>query len=191
MPASRTPVAIVLGAKLVLLAGLGCRERAVARELSAPVVSAGQLVDGCTDDSLRPAVAAPAQGLWLNERPFAGRVAAMIGPATPDDRALVVTRPVESVEVTADGDTTRYRHGAARVSLELLPPSRSLGTDSMPADSTATSHPAATYAISPRVWLAAYEPCATSHRGPRIRYLRRDPAGRIVTDVMLFRASEQ
>lgn len=190
MPESRKPVAVV-GVLLVLSALLGCRERSVARELSPPVISAGQLVDACAGDSLRPAVAAPAQGLWLNERPSDGRVAAMIGPTTPDERALVVTRPVESVEVTADGDTVRYQHDAAKVSLELLPPIGSLGTDSMPADSTVSSHPAATYAVSAHVWLAAYEPCATSHRGPRIRYIRRDPAGRIVTDVMLYRASEQ
>ena len=176
---------------LVLSAVPGCRERSVAREPSPPVVSTGQLADGCADDSLRPAVAAPAQGLWLNERAFAGRVAAMIGPATPDEQALVVTRPVESVEVSESGDTTRYRAGAAKVTLELLPPVGSLGADSMPAGSTAAPHPAATYAVSAHVWLAAYEPCATSHRGPRIRYLRRDSAGRIVTDVMLYRASEQ
>ena len=191
MPESRKPVAAVIGVLLVLSAVSGCRERSGAQELAPPVVSAGQLVDACAGDSLRPAVAAPAQGLWLNERPSAGRVAAMIGPATPDERALVVTRPVESVEVTADGDTVRYRHDTATVLLELLPPLGPLGTDSMPADSTGRSHAAATYAVSASVRLAAYEPCATSHRGPRIRYLRRDPTGRIVTDVMLYRTSEQ
>jgi hypothetical protein len=44
--------------------------------------------------------------------------------------------------------------------------------------------------VSPHVRLAAYEPCVTSSRGPRIRYLRRNAAGRIVTDVLLSRASE-
>jgi hypothetical protein len=194
MSESRKPVAAVGGVLLVLLvlsAVLGCLERSGERQPSPPVVSAGQLAAACAVDSLRPAVAAPAQGLWQNERPSARRVVAMIGPTTPDERALVVTRPVESIEVTADGDTSRYRHDAATVSLELLPPLGSLGTDSLPAASTGTPHPAATYAVSAHVWLAAYEPCATSHRGPRIRYLRRDPAGRIVTDVMLYRASEQ
>ena len=191
MPESRKPVAAAAGVLLTLSAMLGCRGRSEAPERPPSVVSAGQLVDACSGDSLRPAVAAPAQGLWLNDRPSAGRVAAMIGPTTPDERALVVTRPVESVEVTADGDTTRYRHDAAKVSLELLPPFGTLGADSTPGDSTGRSHPAATYAVSARVWLAAYEPCATSHRGPRIRYLRRDATGRIVTDVMLYRASEQ
>jgi len=191
MPASKKSVAASGGVLLILSAVLGCRERSVARDLSAPVVSAGQLVDACAADSLRPAVAAPAQGLWMNERPSTSRVAAMIGPTTPDERALVVTRPVESVEVTARGDTARHRNDTAKVSLELLPPIGSLGTDSMPADSTGRAHAAATYAVSASVRLAAYEPCATSHRGPRIRYLRRDPTGRIVTDVMLYRASEQ
>jgi hypothetical protein len=116
----------------------------------------------------------------------------MIGPALPDDRALVVTRPVESVEVNAAGDTIRHRREAATVSLELLPPPGlvTLG-GGLTAGSTDSSHAAATYAVAPHIRLAAYEPCVTSGRGPRIRYLRRDTAGRIITDVMLRRASPQ
>src|SRR5687768_5049650 len=74
----------------------------------------------CFGDSLRPSAAAPAPGLWLYE-PAASRarVAAMIGPPRADDRSLAVTRPVESVEVTAAGDTIRHRVAAASVSLEL------------------------------------------------------------------------
>jgi hypothetical protein len=104
----------------------------------------------------------------------------------------VVTRPVETVEVNAAGDTIRHRLHAAAVSLELLPPlgNGMSGADGV-TDSTISTHPAATYAPSPRVRLAAYEPCATSSRGPRIRYLRRDVAGRIITDVMLHRASDR
>jgi hypothetical protein len=179
---------------MIGLAVLGaCRERQVAGESAPAIAPAGELVDACAGDSLRPATAAPAQGLWLYERGSSGeRVAAMIGPPRPDDRALVVTRPVESVEVSATGDTLRHRVDAATVSLELLPPPARapLGVGRM-ADSAASSHPAATYAVSPVVRLAAYEPCATSDRGPRIRYLRRDAAGRIITDVMLYRASDQ
>ena len=170
----------------------GCREQKVTPRESL-VASAGEPGDACAGDSLRPAAAAPAEGLWLFERPSSvERVAARIGPPRTDDKTLVVTRPVETVEVTAVGDTIRHRLDAATVSLELLPPLRTgtLGGDSV-ADSTVSRHPAATYAPSPRVRLAAYEPCATSTRGPRIRYLRRDVAGRIVTDVMLHRASEQ
>jgi hypothetical protein len=94
--------------------------------------------------------------------------------------------------VSAAGDTIRHRVRAATVSLELLPPlgSVTLGGTAV-ADPAASPHPAATYALSTRVRLAAYEPCVTSRNGPRIRYLRRDAAGRIVTDVMLHRASEQ
>ena len=116
----------------------------------------------------------------------------MIGPPRSANGALVVTRPVESVEVGATGDTIRHRVTAATVSLELLP---SLGPialgDSAPGDSAVGAQPAATYTLSPRVQLAAYEACVSSDRGPRIRYLRRDAAGRIVTDVLLHRASEQ
>jgi hypothetical protein len=78
----------------------------------------------------------------------------------------------------------------------LPPPSGEAPRDPTPADSVGradggTTQPAATYAASPDVRLASYEPCATSLRGPRIRYLRRDATGRIVTDVMLHRASGQ
>ena len=178
-------------AAAVTLAPLGaCQERQVVAESVPSVVSTGELSRACAGDSLRPAAAAPAQGLWLFERASGERVAAMIGPPRPDERALVITRSVESLEVSASGDTLRHRTGAATVSLELLPPLGSFGGEGV-ADSVATPHPAATYAISPRVRLAAYEPCVTSNGGPRIRYLRRDAAGRIVTDVMLHRASEQ
>lgn len=170
----------------------GCRERDTLGGSVPAVALAGELAVACPGDSLRPATAAPAPGLWLFERPSGERVAAMIGPPRPDDRSLVVTRPVESVEVSASGDTIRHRAGAATVSLELLPPlgAVTLG-DSIPTAEPAGTHPAATYALSPRAWLAAYEPCATSRRGPRVRYLRRDAAGRIVTDVLMHRASEQ
>ena len=191
MPGSPKLLAAGLGTTLVLSALFGCRERSTVLD-SLPVLdAAGLLVDPCAGDSLRPAAGAPAQGLWLDEQARGARVAAMIGPPTPDEQALVVTRLVESIEVTAGGDTVRNRADAAKVSLELLPPPGSLGTDSARPDSAPRSHPGATYAVAAQVRLAAYEPCVTSSRGPRIRYLRRDAAGRIVTDVMLYRASEQ
>jgi hypothetical protein len=191
MPESATHAAAAAVVVLVVL--VACRQGEPLPQSRLPAVSTGALADACAGDSLRPAAAAPAQGLWLYERPSTTeRVAAMIGPPRADDRALVLTRPVESVEVSATGDTIRHRLPAATVSLELLPP---LGPDTFGGralgDSAASAHPAATYAVSPRVRLAAYEPCATSVRGSRIRYLRRDADGRIVTDVMLRRASEQ
>jgi len=184
----RPAVALTALAPLV-----GCREReTLGRSVPPPVASAGELAAACAGDSLRPATGAPAPGLWLYERASGERVAAMIGPPRAADGTLVVTRPVESMEVSAAGDTIRHRVAAATVSLELLPPfgPATLGS-SAPADSAVAPQPAATYALSPRVQLAAYEPCVTSNRGPRIRYLRRDAAGRIVTDVLLHRASEQ
>ncbi|HEX6048749.1 MAG TPA: hypothetical protein VFZ21_05765 [Gemmatimonadaceae bacterium] len=180
--------AVALAAALAAIGA--CRERPAGAETVPPVASADGQVDPCAGDSLRPAVAAPAPGLWLSENASGSRVAAMIGPLRPDDRALVVTRPVESVEVSASGDTVRHRLDAARVSLELLPPLQSLGGRS-PSDPTVSPHPAATYAVSSLVRLAAYEPCASSPRVPRLRYLRRDAVGRVVTDVLLQRASEQ
>lgn len=184
----------VLIAAAVLVA---CRERDTVAGSIPPVVAAGELADACAGDSLRPAVAAPAQGLWLYEQPSSGeggttrRVAAMIGPPLSDRRVLVVTRSVESMEVTTSGDTLRHRVDAVAVSLELLPAAPNTLGERGPTESTVSVHPAATYSVSSRVRLAAYEPCATSSRGPRIRYLRLDAAGRIVTDVMLHRASEQ
>ena len=194
-PVSVSVTAVMLIALAVLVA---CRERDTLAGSIPPVVSAAELADACAGDSLRPAAGAPAQGLWLYEQPSSGergttrRVAAMIGPPRSDERALVVARSVESMEVGASGDTLRHRVDAVTVSLELLP---APGPDTLGgrglADSTVSVHPAATYSVSSRVRLAAYEPCATSSRGPRIRYLRLDAAGRIVTDVMLRRASEQ
>src|SRR5687768_503021 len=121
-------IAAALGSLLVLSALLGCRERSTVLD-SLPVLdAAGVLVDPCAADSLRPAAGAPAQGLWLNEQASVARVAAMIGPPAADEQALVVTRPVETIEVTAEGDTVRHHLDAAKVSLELLPPLGSLGT---------------------------------------------------------------
>jgi hypothetical protein len=194
MRGSEKPFVSAVAAIITVVGGIalgGCREQKAPQ--ASLVASVSEPGDACAGDTLRPAAGAPAEGLWLFEDPSSvERVAARIGPPQADDKALVVTRPVETVEVSAAGDTIRHRLDAATVSLELLPPlgSGTPGKEGM-ADSTVSTHPAATYAPSPRVRLAAYEPCATSSRGPRIRYLRRDVAGRIVTDVMLHRASEQ
>ena len=194
MRGSVTPAASTVAAftMVMALAASACREQKALRESHA-VVSAGEPGDACAGDSLRPSAAAPAEGLWLYERPSSReRVAARIGPPRPDDRTLVVSRPVETMEVTGAADTIRQRLDAATVSLELLPAlgRATLGGDGV-ADSTVSWHPAAAYAPSPRTRLAAYEACATSSRGPRVRYVRRDASGRIVTDVMLSRASDR
>ena len=184
-------VVAVIGV-VVSLAISSCRE-AKRQPDATRLTSAGELRDACSGDSLRPTAAAPAGGLWLYELPNSRqRVAASIGPPRPDDRSLVVLRPVETLEVTVAGDTIRERVDAAAVSLELLPPPEQGAAGPAPAgDSTAQALPAATYAVSPRIRVAAYEPCITSSTGPRIRYLRRDAAGRVVMDVMLRRASDR
>jgi hypothetical protein len=171
---------------LVVLAG--CRGREASGSSTPALVSAGVLGDAC-GDSLRPATGAPAQGLWLDEQPNGARVMARIGPPIPDERTLVVRRPIRTLEIAAAGDTVRFGIDTARVTLERLPPLGSLGH--APTDSAARPHPAAIYAVSATARLAAYEPCAASGRGSRIRYLRRNAAGQIVTDVMLHRALEQ
>jgi hypothetical protein len=153
--------------------------------------AAGDVALACADDSLRPTVAAPAAGLWVDARPRAeGRVAVLIGPPRSDDRALAVVHQVESVEVGPAGDTLRTRLDTALVHLELLPPPGAAEDDGSAAP-RAGAQPAATYTLSPRVRVAAYEPCITSSRGPRVRYLRRDARGRTITDVMLRRTSSE
>ena len=192
MSGSRKPAAFAVAAIAVVacLSASACQERK-ATPAPALVQSAGDARDICAGDSLRPAAAAPAEGLWLYENPTSKtRVAARIGPARPDDQKLVVMRPVEILEVTAT-DTIRQLSDTAMVSLELLPAlGRAPLGDGSP-DTTVSSNPTATYAPSPRIRLAAYEPCVTSNTGPRTRYLRRDAAGRIVTDVMLRRESDR
>ena len=174
---------------IALLATAGCAERETPGMKLSALVATGDLDPACAGDSLRPSAAAPAQGLWLYNRPLSEeRVAAMIGPTHEDSRRLAVTRPVETVEIDAGGDTVRASIDTASVTLELLPPSGITTLGGKAADSTLLQ-PAATYVLSARVRLAAYEPCATSSRAPHVRYIRRDASGKIVTDVMLLRAS--
>ena len=147
----------------------------------------------CVGDSLRPTVAAPAPGLWTNERTATGqRVAVLIGPPRSDARTLAVMHQVESVEIEPAGDTLRSRLDAARVQLELLPPpGMATSRDATATDTLTPAQPTATYALSAHIRVAAYEPCLTSTRGPRVRYLRRDARGGIITDVMLMRTSHE
>lgn len=181
-----------VAAALGMVALVACRERTTP---DGGVPAAAMTASGepalCVGDSLRPATAAPAQGLWVSDSaaPKGGRVVALIGPPGSDDRTLKVRHLVEVIEIEPTGDTVRTRLDGATVTLELLPPLgiHSLGADSL--DVRASTQPAATYVLSPRVRLAAYEPCATSAVGPLVRYLRLDSSGRTVTDVLLRRAS--
>jgi hypothetical protein len=129
--------------------------------------------EGCEFDSVRPATAAPAEGLWAYEDlATSHRVAAMVGPATSSAGAARVTRRVETLESRPDADTIRHASDTASVRLELIPP---------------LPRPAAVYAVGPLVLLASYEPCLPGLREPLIRYLRQDHQGRVATDVMLQR----
>ena len=144
----------------------------------------------CSADSLRPVTAAPAAGLWIGERERpATRVAAMVGPASTDGERARITRRVKTLELLSAMDSIRSTTETASVALELLPPYR---PRRMQVDSRAdATEAAAVYAISPRVLLASYEPCAASAGEPRIRYLRRDERGAVVTDLMLRRESAE
>ena len=189
--ATPTTIATAAVAVLALAALPACRERAGVREVPAAYVSTGDLSAACAGDSLRPSAAAPAQGLWLYDRPLSHeRVAAMIGPPQSEAGTLTVSRAVETIEIDPAGDTVRAKVAAASVALELVPVSGVTTLGGGSADTTA-SQPAATYVLPQRVRLAAYEPCAMSSREPRVRYFRRDASGRIVTDVMLHRTSAE
>jgi hypothetical protein len=187
----------------------GCREsKAPAGTPSNAVPAALAEAPACAGDSLRPATAAPAEGLWVSDGPPSrGQVAAMIGPAQVAAGELRVTRRVETLEVGPGTEAVRYRLDKAAVRLELLPPRRwdvtsgvtwNVGTEvgspdrdshpaaSAPIDQDATQ-PAAAYRVTALVLLASYEPCDAS--APHIRYLRRDARDHVVTDVMLRRES--
>ncbi|HUQ81266.1 MAG TPA: hypothetical protein VM076_09025 [Gemmatimonadaceae bacterium] len=189
---SSPPNAKTLFAALVVaLAFVACREgRPVAREVAGSLATPVRVTPGCAGDSLRPSTAAPAEGLWLTEGASERSVAVMVGPARAAAGDTRVVRRVETVEVVAVGDTLRRVADETTVRLELVPllPGEALG-DADGSASAVADVPAAAYVIGPTIMVTAYEPCATSARVPRLRYLRRDARGRPVTDVLLQRAS--
>ena len=162
-----------------------------AAEVSSVSEAIAALPAVCSTDSLRPVTAAPAAGLWIGEggRP-AVRVAAMVGPASTDADRARITRRVETLELRSPVDSLRLATDTASVTLELLPPLHPQRGLRARGRAEATEA-AAVYAISPRVVLASYEPCAASAGEPRIRYLRRDARGVVVTDLMLRRESAE
>src|SRR6476469_9751868 len=92
------------------------------REARAPVDRAAtggfvafSATPACAGDSLRPATAAPAEGLWVFESPAVGRVAAMIGPAGSKAGETRLTRPVATIETSPSGRTFRHSQVAAVV----------------------------------------------------------------------------
>ncbi len=169
---------------------VGCRE-VKAPSQGPPTVSVGE-VPSCASDSLRPATAAPAEGLWIYQgSALDGRVAAMIGPARIADGGVRLTRAVETVETRPGAAPIRQRLDSAAMRLELLPSYRYLlaPQDGATVFADEGSQPAAVYPLGPMVLLASYEPCGVHTGAPRIRYLRRDHDGGLVVDVMLHRES--
>ena len=180
-------------ATVLLLPLAGCRQGNASpdppgtRQAAIAVAAAS-----CAADSLRPATAAPAEGLWsFQESASRSRVAAMIGPAHPDAGRPRITRRVETLELGPGAKSMHHALDTASVRLESLPPFG--GRDGVPGTHTRTGTPqaAAVYALTPLVLLASYEPCGGSPRTPRIRYLRRNAHGQVVTDVMLRRESTE
>ena len=175
-------------AALTLLAA-ACRQSdpppAESTERAATVAA---MAAACAPDSLRPVAAAPAGGLWIGVRAAPrARVAALIGPASPDGERARITRRVETLEVSGS-DSLRLATDTASVRLALLPPFQP-SSASVGVPGRSATEPAAVYAITPLVLLASYEPCAGSAGEPRIRYLRHDQRGAVAIDVMLRRES--
>jgi hypothetical protein len=144
----------------------------------------------CEGDSLRPSTAAPAEGLWLaDDSSQARRIAVMVGPTRAIEGDLRVLRRLEVIEVGAGGDTVRHETTGAAVHLELVPARPAPALGAVAADAAHPQQPVATYAVGTTVIVAAYEACATGVTSPRLRYIRHDAKGRVVTDVMLQRVS--
>ena len=171
----------------LLLLAAGCRQRESSTPALADTVLA-MATAACATDSLHPATAAPASGLWAGGDGAGLRVAAMVGPSSTDDRRARITRRIETLERRAGAASIRLATDTASVALELLPPHRADGARTT---DTVVAGPAAVYAVSPLVLLASYEPCAASSDEPRVRYLRRDDRGGVITDLMLRRESAE
>ena len=183
-------IALTIAAVAASVALSGCREgRPAASELSGALAMPVRVAPPCESESLRPSTAAPAEGLWLTDRLSPARVAVMVGPARSTAGDARVTRRIESVEVRGQSDTLRRVSDEAMVRLELLPSLEDAALGSAPGTPATDGQPAAVYMLAGGIVVAAYEPCATSVRTPRLRYLRRDSRGRVVIDVLLQRAS--
>ena len=142
----------------------------------------------CAPDSVHPVATPPAPGLWVGERSTPPmRVAALVGPASPDEERARITRHVESLEVREGASAIRTASDTASMKLELLPSFEGGRARLASAGDGASTEAAAVYAITPLVLLASYEPCDGSAGEPRIRYLRRDKRGVVATDLMLRR----
>jgi hypothetical protein len=158
---------------LIMLLVAACNLRADREPPAEPLAIQVAAADaGCAHDSVRPVTVAPAAGLWGYEDPATSlKVAAMIGPVVGEAGDARVTRTVETIESWPGADTIRHGSDTASLHLEFIPP---------------YARPAAVYSLGPLVRLAAYEPCG-SRQEPLVRYLRRDAAGRVTTDVLLQR----
>ena len=175
-------------AAVLAVALAACRESAPPAAAAAAERTLASAARACASDSLYPVAAAPAAGLWVGA---AGappmRVAAMIGQSATDGSQARITRRVETLELREGAAAIRLATDTASVKLELLPPY----AGRTHAGASAPTAPAAVYAVTPLVVIAAYESCAASAGEPRLRYLRRDERGGVATDLMLRRQSAE
>lgn len=147
----------------------------------------------CRGDVLRPSAVPPAEGVWSLEPTGEGgsggdRIAVMLGPTELCVGSTLVTRSVEAMETGARGAELRSRLDTATVHLDVLPPYGS-GAAAFAGSAALAGQPAAVYAITPLVLIAAYESCLDAG-APAIRYIRRDKRGRVAVDAMLRRETE-
>jgi hypothetical protein len=125
--------------------------------------------------------------MWMSDGSAGeGRVSAMVGPTEVRPGSTVVTRTIETVEEARGTPALRARLDAAVVRVELVP--RYGARPRGPPHDADDVEPAAMYALTPLISLASYEVCA-GVKPAAIRYLRRDPRGRIVNDAILHRIS--
>jgi hypothetical protein len=153
-------------------------------------VAGAPALDECRGDVFRPSALPPAEGLWsASGADGASRVAVMIGPTEIRAGSTMIVRSVEAVETgVARSIELRNRSDTAVMRLDVLPAYGTPGRTSVEPDMSHERQSAAVYAVTPLVFVAAYEPCSGAG-APAIRYLRRDAGGRVAVDVMLRRES--
>ena len=178
------------GAALSFGAAGACRKAASQSDRAVKLATAASgTAAACRGGVLRPSAIPPAEGVWTFIASDGNdRIAVMLGPTELRVGSTVVTRSVEAIETRPQGGEFRSRLDTAVVRLDLLPSYRGTVTQRDGRASVATQ-PTAIYAITPRVLIAAYEPCLDD-AAPAIRYLRRDERGQVVVDAMLRRETE-
>ena len=119
MPVLRVTLAVTV---VVAIAVAACRDGSNSSRGAGVTYGLVPEPQDCAGDSLRPATAAPAEGLWIGIQPGpgGGRVAALIGPASVKSGELKLVRRVETIEV--DRSATRLTVQRSADQLRDTPP---------------------------------------------------------------------